>query len=187
MTDLELKDSEPKAPDFEAKKILENPEVSKNSTNLNGPVTLEEKSMDAVTQRHSEEPETSTQEDGKSTEGGGKSLKNPILMEELKNSGVKYNPKDVIAITKTADGKLLWLESGNSSSGLKHIVDGHAADFTAKGINDIPQFLNDVLQTSPVNTGKSAKGLFADYVVNESKYRVAYGTNGYVVSFYPID
>ncbi len=124
---------------------------------------------------------------GDGEEGGGKSLKNPILMEELKNSGVKYNPEDVIAVTKTADGKLLWLESGNSSSGLKHIVDGHAADFTAKGINDIPQFLNDVLQTSPINTGKSAKGLFANYVVNESKYRVAYGTNGYVVSFYPID
>ena len=33
----------------------------------------------------------------------------------------------------------------------------------------------------------NAKGLFADYVFNGNSYRVAYGTNGFIVSFYPID
>lgn len=118
----------------------------------------------------------------------GQSLGNnldPKLMRELENSGVKYNPDDVVMVTRTADGKLLWLENGSTSSGLKHIVNGHAADFTAKGINDIPGFLNKTLQTTPVEIGMNAKGNYAVYLMGGQKYTVAYGTNGYVVSFYP--
>ena len=33
---------------------------------------------------------------------------NSNLLDELANSGVKYNPEDIVAITKTADGKLVW-------------------------------------------------------------------------------
>ncbi|EPB5743579.1 hypothetical protein ACRQNE_001508 [Listeria monocytogenes] len=107
-------------------------------------------------------------------------------MKELAESGVKYNAADVVMITKTVDGKLLWLEKVNASSGLKHIVDGHAVNFADKGITDIPSLLNKVLNTTPIKTGSSAKGSYADYLINGSKYRVAYGTNGYIVSFYPI-
>ncbi|EAC4664239.1 hypothetical protein H0276_000926 [Listeria monocytogenes] len=113
--------------------------------------------------------------------GGAKLDK--TLMKELAESGVKYNADDVVMITKTVDGKLLWLEKGNASSGLKHIVDGHAVNFADKGITDIPSLLNKVLNTTPIKTGSSAKGLYADYLINGS---VAYGTNGYIVSFYPI-
>lgn len=34
------------------------------------------------------------------------------LLDELASSGVKYNVNDVVAITKTADEKLVWLEKG---------------------------------------------------------------------------
>ncbi|OFG36293.1 hypothetical protein BJM58_07500 [Listeria monocytogenes] len=88
-------------------------------------------------------------------------------MKELAESGVKYNADDVVMITK--------------------IVDGHAVHFADKGITDIPSLLNKVLNTTPIKTGSSAKGLYADYLINGIKYRVAYGTNGYIVSFYPID
>ena len=47
---------------------------------------------------------------------------NSKLLEELANSGVKYNPEDIVAITKTADGKLVWLENGTDTAGLKHII-----------------------------------------------------------------
>lgn len=57
----------------------------------------------------------------------------------------------------------------------------------AKGINDISGFLNEILQTTPIKVGTNAKGPFAEYLINGNKYRVAYGTNGYIVSFYPID
>lgn len=88
---------------------------------------------------------------------------------------------------KNTDGKLMWLEKGNSKAGLTHILERHADDFASQGVSDIPKLLENVLSTSPVKTGSNAKGLFADYVLNGNSYRVAYGTNGFVVSFYPID
>lgn len=109
------------------------------------------------------------------------------LLDELAASGVKHNPEDVVMVTKTPDGKLLWFEKGNGEAGLKHILDGHAADFEAKGIKDIPSFLNEALKDKPIKTGVGKNGSFADYLVNEVKYRVAYGTNGFIVSFYPIN
>lgn len=107
-------------------------------------------------------------------------------MDKLANSGVKYNPDDVIMISKTPDWKILWLENENANAGLQHIVDGHVTDFAAKGITDIPRLLSDALKTNPINMGTSASGPFADYLVNGITYRVAYGTNGFIVSFYPI-
>lgn len=112
---------------------------------------------------------------------------NKNLLAELAASEVKYNPEDIVMIIKTPDGKLLWLEKGNGKAGLKHIVDGHAADFEAKGIKNIPIFLNEILKTKPIKTGVGKNGPFADYLINGVKYRVAYGTNGFIVSFYPID
>ena len=79
------------------------------------------------------------------------------------------------------------VRKGNEQSGLKHIVNSHAINFSDRGITDIPAFLNRVVSTNPIKTGSNAKGLFAEYVVNGNKYRVAYGTNGYIVSFYPVD
>ena len=48
--------------------------------------------------------------------GGGSGIEsglNSNLLDELANSGVKYNPEDIVAITKTADGKLVWLNAGS--------------------------------------------------------------------------
>ncbi len=109
------------------------------------------------------------------------------LLDELASSGVKYNPDDVITVIKNPDGKLMWLEEGNSKAGLTHILERHADDFAAQGVSDIPNLLENVLSTNPIRTGSNAKGLFADYTFNGNSYRVAYGTNGFVVSFYPID
>ena len=90
-------------------------------------------------------------------------------------------------VTKTTDGKLLWLENGSSSAGLKHIIDGHAAQFANKGVTDIPSFLQQTLKSAPINAGMGGGGPFADYLINGTTYRIAHGTNGYMVSFYPID
>ena len=114
-------------------------------------------------------------------------LKPQNLMDELANNGVKYSPNDVVMVTKTPSGKLMWLENGNDSAGLNHIVNGHAEDFINRGINDIPSFLNKTLQEVPVATGINKAGPYADYLIDGKKYRVGYGTNGYIVSFYPIN
>ena len=113
-------------------------------------------------------------------------LRPQSLMNELADSGVKHSSDDVVMVTKTPNGQLRWLEKGNSSSGLTHIADGHVTDFANRGINDIPSFLNQTLQETPVKTGTNPQGPFADYLVDGKMYKVVYGTNGYVVSFYPI-
>ena len=51
--------------------------------------------------------ESAAEDAGKVVESG----LNSDLLDELANSGVKYNPEDIVAITKTADGKLVWLEN----------------------------------------------------------------------------
>lgn len=71
----------------------------------------------------------------------------------------------------------------------KNILEAHTDDFIARGIDvdDIPKLSKGFLESVPANTGKNTFGLFAEYITyNGKKYRVAYGTNGYVVSFFPI-
>ncbi|MBC1549611.1 hypothetical protein HCJ28_06600 [Listeria sp. FSL L7-1434] len=88
-------------------------------------------------------------------------------------------------IGKDSSGKLLWLEKGNDKAGLKHIVNGHAENFNAKGIQDIPKFLHDTLKINPIEQGIGPKGPFSVYSINGQKYTLAYGNNGFIVSFYP--
>lgn len=103
-------------------------------------------------------------------------------MNELAGSGVKYDPSDVVMVTKTPDGKLLWLENGNGSAGLLHIVNKHAADFAAKGVTDIPDFLYQTLQNTALTTDVGTAGPYGDYWMNGSVYKAVYGTNGFILS-----
>ncbi len=127
--------------------------------------------------------DVSTQNDGVNAENN---LKPQNLMAELANSGVKYNLNDVVMVTKTEDGTLLWLETGNSETGLIHIQNGHADNFAKRGVEDIPQALNTILKETPTLIVTNSRGIYADYMINGKEYRVTYGTNGYIVSFYPI-
>ena len=107
------------------------------------------------------------------------------LMEELENSGAKYTPENVMCIVKTPDGLLQWLETGKESSGWMHIEE-HATDFQRRGVDDLYSFLNEVLQTQPVKRGVNPTGPYAIYEMDGRRYKLAHGTNGYIVSFYPI-
>ena len=112
--------------------------------------------------------------------------RNEQLMKELAESGVKYSPDDVIMLAKTKDGKLLWLETGNEKNGLRHIIKEHSTDFQKRGVYDIPEFLERTLEMEPIKIGSNARGYYANYVVDGKKYKVIYGFNGYIVSFYPV-
>lgn len=70
---------------------------------------------------------------GSKAKGMSNTWKNADLLDELAKSGVKYNLDDVLAVTKTVNGKLVWLEAGNSKAGMQHILN-HADDFAKKGI-----------------------------------------------------
>ena len=118
---------------------------------------------------------------------GNSKYKPQDLMDELAASGVKYNLDKVVSVKKDANGKLLWLEIGNESSGLTHILEGHKNNFVSREVYDVVEFLDELLETEPYVTGSNRRGAFSEYSFDGNNYRVAYGTNGYIVSFYPID
>ena len=121
------------------------------------------------------------------TKGANERFKPKKLMNELRNSGVKYTKKDVVLVTKNYNGKLLWLEKGNELSGLEHIEMRHRNDFDAN--TNIQDLLMKILASKPLKHFSRKKGKeLADiylYKVNSKLYLVAYGDNGYIVSFYP--
>lgn len=112
-------------------------------------------------------------------------------MDELASSGVKYNPDDVIAVTKTADGKLVWLENGTDTAGLNHIITEPADDFLNKGITQeqIPDYVMNALENGKI-VGYQGRGTgrpIYEFTYNGEIHKVAItvGDNGFVVGANP--
>lgn len=125
--------------------------------------------------------------DYKSTSG---SLKPEHLMDELKNSGNKFTEEDVVMIAKQKNGDLLWLEKGNESAGLKHIVDRHLENLhDAFGVEEkqIPSFLKNVIEHGQIVSNKERNGRITRIYDFGGKHYVLYaiGTNGFIVSAFP--
>ena len=116
---------------------------------------------------------------------------NSNLLDELANSGVKYNPEDIVAITKTADGKLVWLENGTDTAGLNHIITEHADDFLNKGImqEQIPDYVMNALENGKI-VGYQGRGTgrpIYEFTYNGEIHKVAItvGNNEFIVGANP--
>ena len=116
---------------------------------------------------------------------------NSNLLDELANSGVKYNPEDIVAITKTADGKLVWLENGTDTAGLNHIITEHADDFLNKGITQeqIPDYVMNALENGKI-VGYQGRGTgrpIYEFTYNGEIHKVAItvGNTGFIVGANP--
>ena len=116
------------------------------------------------------------------TSGEGKALINEVIA-----NGDKISPNKVVMITRNPTGKIVWLETGNNRSGLKHIIDKHGKEFNGRGIsnNDIPNYvLEAVHQGNIVGTqGKRDPRTIYEFIYNGQKQRIAVqvGSNGYIV------
>lgn len=116
------------------------------------------------------------------TSGEGKAL-----IAEVVASGEKISPEKVVMITRDPNGKIVWLESGNTKSGLEHIINKHGREFNGRGIanNDIPDYvLEAVYQGNVVGTqGKRNPRTIYEFVYNGKTQRIAVqvGSNGYIV------
>lgn len=117
-------------------------------------------------------------------------LKPKELMRELANSGEKVSVDDVVAVTRTADGKLVWLETGTEGAGLKHIL-SHSSDFAAKGISElqIPELIVEAIKNGKIigyqgnkNTRPIYEVIFHDKV---QRVAITIGSNGFVVGANP--
>jgi len=112
------------------------------------------------------------------------------LLDELANSGVKYNPDDLVAVTKTPDGKLVWLENGNSQAGLNHVMN-HADDFAKKGIakDEITDLVMKALNKGEI-VGYQGKGtgrpIYKVTFNGETQgVAITVGSNGFIVGANP--
>ena len=108
-------------------------------------------------------------------------------MAELKAAGIKFDPGQIVTIFRNADGRIVWLEKGDSARGLAHIIGEHGAEFAAHGYSEaeIPDLLRQALQSGKI-IGYQGKGagrpiyevMFGGKLV---KIAITVGSNGYIV------
>lgn len=101
----------------------------------------------------------------KNTKG---SLKPEHLMEELRNSGVKFTEEDVVMIAKQKNDELLWLERGNKVAGLIHIEEGHSENLkSAFGVNknSIPSFIKNVIEQGKIVSNVKKGKKLPEYMI----------------------
>jgi len=118
------------------------------------------------------------------------------LMNELKMSGAKFKKDDIVFIAKDKGGQLVWLENGNDTAGLIHIVKRHGKDFEAKhniSKSEIKIHLKKIFTDGDVKYSrviyKNGKAGMEKLYQYKKKYYLlsGIGTNGFIVTCYPID
>lgn len=110
------------------------------------------------------------------------------LMAELRLSGVKHSADDIVAIGRNAAGRVVFLEKGTLSAGLRHIVSRHGDDFARAGIKaeDIPDVVTGAVARGKVVGMQGTRPVY-EVVHNGTVHRIAVsvGDNGFVVGANP--
>ena len=116
---------------------------------------------------------------------------NKALVDELVSNGEKCTPENIVGITKASSGKIVWLETGSKSAGLKHIIEEHGSQFNGKGISneEIPNYIMEAVHQGNVvgYQGKKNPRTIYEFIYEGKKQRVAIsiGLNGFVVGANP--
>lgn len=122
-------------------------------------------------------------------------IEREALIQELEDANVKFTKEDIVFIIRDPTGQIVWLEKGNSSVGLKHILARHAKHFEKKyGIqsSDIPSYIQEVVRSgkmisNTVSVRKGRETIQKIYEYQGERYLlIAQGTNGFIVSAYPV-
>ena len=121
----------------------------------------------------------------------GTSGEGRALIDEVIANGDKITPQNVVLITRDPNGKIVWLEKGNSSAGLKHIIDQHGHEFNGKGISndELPTYVMTAVSRGKIvgTQGKRNPRTVYEFEYNGKKQRVAVqvSKNGFIVSANP--
>jgi filamentous hemagglutinin len=116
---------------------------------------------------------------------------NPAMLDELAANGVKFTPQNVIATGKNANGQVVFLETGNTKSGLAHIIEEHGSQFAQMGISEaeIPSVvMKAVTEGKLIGYQGSGTGRpIYEITINGQPQRIAVtvGSNGYIVGANP--
>lgn len=117
------------------------------------------------------------------TSGSGKQL----VMEVVSNNR-KISPNKVLSITRDSNGKVVWIEEGNSHSGFQHIIEKHEHEFYGRGISkdEIPNYILEAVRQGNIvgYQGKKNPRPIYEFVYNGTTHRLAVqvSDNGYIVS-----
>ena len=124
------------------------------------------------------------------------SLVDKNIVSEMERNNIKFTKEDLIFTTKDKTGQLIFLEKGNSSAGLKHIEQRHTEDFVEKHkiqASQVSKHIHSVftqgdLEYSRTTVKKGKEGFERLYKYKGKYYLLSgVGTNGFVVSAYPLD
>uniref|UniRef100_UPI0005760E4F VENN motif pre-toxin domain-containing protein n=1 Tax=Serratia marcescens TaxID=615 RepID=UPI0005760E4F len=115
------------------------------------------------------------------------SLTTKSLFKEMTIQGIKFTPENVVGAAKDNSGKIIFLEKGNSKSGLQHIVEEHGDQFAQIGVSEarIPDVVMKAVTDGKIvgYQGAGAGRPIYETMIDGKKYNIAVtvGSNGYVV------
>ena len=117
-----------------------------------------------------------------------------MLFAQLDEAAIKYTRENILFIARDGTGQIVFLETGNSSAGYKHIIERHGENFKDAfnvDAEQIPMYLKNVVCYGEVVSNKTVvrngrKGFERRYYYN-GEYQVitGIGSNGFIVSAYP--
>lgn len=111
------------------------------------------------------------------------------LLQELTLAGIKHSPEKILRITKLTNGKIVFLETGDTRSGLQHILKNHQNQFQEKGISatEIPDLIIVALTHGTIVAYQSGNRPIYEVEFNGIIQAIAItvGENGYIVCANP--
>jgi hypothetical protein len=112
-------------------------------------------------------------------------------LDALAANGVKFTSENVVSTGRTPSGQIVFLETGNATAGLQHIVDEHASDFANIGVaqSDIPSVVMQAVTGGNI-VGYQGSGTgrpIYQVTINGQPQRIAVtvGSNGFIVGANP--
>ncbi len=114
------------------------------------------------------------------------------LIAQLREKKVKFSENDVLGITRMPDGKIVWLEHGNKSAGLNHIMEAHGEQFAEKGIDGEDELVKFILLALSQGERVCRQGSSGDRWIYKVPYHgqdqwvaITVGSNGFIVGANP--
>jgi hypothetical protein len=113
-------------------------------------------------------------------------------MAELQQAGIRHTPENIVWITKLPNGKIVFLETGNTRAGLQHILEKHASNFANKGIpaDHIPDAVLAAMTNGTIvgylGSGREPRPIYQVNFQGQNLYiAVTVSQNGFIVGANP--
>lgn len=115
-------------------------------------------------------------------------LERATLLNELRTNGVKFSAESIVDVRRLEDGRIVFLETGNSKAGLQHIMEAHGEDFARAGISEknVPATVMDALSQGKIVARQGRDGGRPVYeLAGGQRVAITVSNNGFVVGANP--